>query len=55
MAIRLEESDPTLIYQEGRGNYSEKAENSNSSLSAHALSVGEIKNSNREGLFILFY
>lgn len=55
MAIHLEEADPALVFEEGGGNYSEKAENSNSSSPAHVLAMGKIKDSKKEGLFILFY
>lgn len=55
VAIHLEEADPALVFEEGGGNYSEKAENSNSSSPAHVLAMGKIKDSKKEGLFILFY
>lgn len=55
MAIHLEEADPTLFFEEGRGNYSEKVENTNDSSQAHGLAMSKIKNSKREGLFIVFY
>lgn len=53
IAIHLQEADSTLGFEEGTGNYSEKAENSNSFSPAYVLATGKIKK--REGLFALFY